>query len=112
MPDSQLLEKPKKVISQKPSVVFNMLGKEIIYGFIAFLITYLFDLLFVAVSVDTYKWLIPFIDALEHAIMKALDDFDIEYSLEFTPFYKKTLDKGVEIGKKIINSFKKSDPVI
>lgn len=93
-----------KVLNVKPSIAFDRFLKEICYGFIAFLITYLLDLSIGVISASDYRWIMPIIYALEHAIMKAFDEFDFDYPEEFVPIYKKVIDAGQEILRKIFKS--------
>lgn len=80
-------------ITKNPKIALNRFVRELLYGFIAFLIAYLFDLGFDFLTVNDYSWLIPLLDALEHGVMKALDEFDIVKNEQFEPFYKEVVEK-------------------
>ncbi len=96
------------VISNKPSIVANKLLKEVVYGFVAFLIAYLFNIAFDAITASDYAYLIPIIDAVEHVIIKAFEKYNTEYSKTFIPFYVKIKDALVEGAGKVVEKFKKT----
>lgn len=80
-----------KVISEDPKIVLNKFAKEFMYGFAAYLIVYLFDLFITTLSPEESFILLLLCEALEHALLKALDEYNIEYSAEFVPFYQKII---------------------
>lgn len=91
-----------KVITENPKIALNRFGKELVYGFVAFLIAYILNLLFVAISVSDYAYLIPFFYAFEHGLMKGLEENNITYSELYEPFYY----RGLEVVKKWYNVIK------
>lgn len=93
------------VLTKKPVVAFDKLAKEILYGFIAFLIAYLFDLAIGFANAETYGWLVPLIDAGEHWIVKSFDE--IKPQKEYIPFYNKGLDFFKKVWEWILSKLKK-----
>jgi len=101
------------LIRERPIVVVEKVGKEILYGFISFLIVFIFKAIMGTIEeAEGYGWAIPIVDAFLHGIMKSFKQFDLALADKYSPIYTKIIKFGKIAYDKIKLKFKKETPAL